>query len=151
LPATKEQEVVADKGIYVMRRLKNHLRNSWRVLLAVLVFAGATAAVDAAGIGFRNDTNQVLYVQGAWVTKAGVQRGSVLVIKPGQTVWDNNLKNGTRTITVCDGTNRTLLLDSVNFDGTTDQLFGVAPIQMPMKNGPRVKLNSLPLPPAGGN
>jgi hypothetical protein len=132
-----------------MSRVMDHLRNPWRVLLVLAAFALVPAAVDASGIGFRNDTNQVLYVQGSYVTKAGVQRGSVLVIKPGQTVWDNNLKNGNRTITVCDGTNRVLLLDTVPFEGTTDQLFGVAPIQMPMKNGPRVKLNVLPLPAPG--
>ena len=132
-----------------MSRFLGNLRNTGRALLAVVAFALVPAAVEAAGIGFRNDTNQVLYVQGSWVTKAGVQRGSVLVIKPGQTVWDNNLKNGNRTITICDGTNRVLFADAVNFDGTNDQLFGVAAIQMPMKNGPRVKLNSLPLPPPG--
>jgi hypothetical protein len=132
-----------------MRGFLGNLRNTGRALLAVVAIAVVPAAVEAAGIGFRNDTNQVLYVQGSWVTKAGVQRGSVLVIKPGQTVWDNNLKNGNRTITICDGTNRVLLLDAVNFDGTNDQLFGVAPIQMPKQNGPRLKLNSLPLPPPG--
>ncbi len=134
-----------------MRHLTENLRTPLRALLVVAAFAGASAAVEASGIGFRNDTNQVLYIQGSWVTRAGVQRGSVLVVKPGQTVWDTNLKNGTRTVTICDGTNRTLLLDSVNFDGATDQLFGVSAIPMPMKNGPRVKLNVLPVPPPGGN
>jgi hypothetical protein len=133
-----------------MSRFLGPLRYTWRVLLAVVAFAVVPAATEAAGIGFRNDTNQVLYIQGSWVTKGGVQRGSVMVVQPGKTVWDNNLKNGTRTITICDGTNRVLLLDGVAFDGTTDQLFGVAPIQMPMKNGPRVKLNTLPVP-VGGN
>jgi hypothetical protein len=132
-----------------MSRLMDHLRNPGRVLLALVCLAMVPMALEAAGIGFRNDTNQVLYVQGSWVTKAGVQRGKIIVLKPGQTDWDNNLKNGTRTITVCDGTNRVLLVDSVNFDGTTDQFFGVAAIQMPMKNGPRVKLNALPVPAVG--
>ena len=134
-----------------MNRLKDQLRNAGRVLLAAVAFALVPGAVEAAGIGFRNDTNHVICVQGSWVTKAGVKRGKLLVIKPGDTLWDNNLANGNRTITICDGNNRVLLLDAVNFDGINDQFFSVGPLAMPAKNVPRVKLNPQPVPvPAGG-
>ena len=132
-----------------MAGFRSLLRNTWRILLAVVVLALVPAVLEAAGIGFRNDTNQVIYVQGASLGKGGPERGKLLVIKPGQTAWDVNLMKGVRTIAVYDAANRVLFLDSVNFDGATDQFFSVQPVPPAPKMPPRVKLKELPVPAPG--
>jgi hypothetical protein len=120
------------------------------VLLAVGVFALVPAWVDAAGIGFKNDTKQVLYIQGSFETPRGIQRGQVQTIKPGEIGWDSNLCKGNRIITVYDANNRPLLVQVIPFDGTNDQFFGVS-IPMPAPKGPKVKLTPEKAPPMTGN
>lgn len=130
-----------------MSRAMDHLRNAWRPILAVAVLVLVPAALEAAGIGFRNDTKQKIYVQGSMVVNGQVkQRGPLLTIKPGDTDWDTNLPKGARTITIYDANNRILWQGAIPFDGITDQYFSFQAVPVAPNQPPRFKLKELPLP-----
>jgi len=133
-----------------MRRFTDYLRNTGPASLAVVVLVLVPAALEASGIGFRNDTNQTIHVQGSLVVNGQVkQRGSLLRIKPGETAWDLNLPKCVRTITVYDGSNRVLFQGAIPFDGMNDLFFAVQPVAVPANQPPRVKLKELPVPVGG--
>ena len=103
--------------------------------------------VEAAGFGFRNDTPYPIYVQGSAVANGQIQRGPLLLIKPGQIAWDINLMQGNRTITIYSTANQKLFQDLRMFQGK-DQFYSVVPLSAPRGQAPRVDLKELPLPPA---
>src|SRR5436309_12384548 len=93
-----------------MSRVTDYLRNAGRVLLAVVVVALVPAAVEASGIGFRNDLpieqKITIRVQGSLVVNGQVrQRGPLMKLKPGETAWALNLPKCLRTITIYDNNN----------------------------------------------
>lgn len=124
------------------------LRSTWQALLAVVVLGLLPLASDASGIGFKNDTNQPLYIQGATTSNGQTKRGLLLVIPPGATKWDVNLSAKTlRVITITDASGRILYQDVKYFQGM-DMLFSVAPLPPMPKTPPKVDLKGpLPLPP----
>lgn len=130
-----------------MGRFKKHLRNARKGLLALALLVLVPAAVEAAGFGFRNDTQIPIYVQGSCTVNGQIQRGPLLYIKPGQTAWDVNLKNSTRTITIYDASNQKLFQDTLPFLGK-DIFYSVVTVAVPRGQPPRVDLR-LTQPPPG--
>src|SRR5215471_3732869 len=100
-----------------MGRSTTHTRNAWQAMLAMLVLALVPAVLEAAGIGFRNDTPHPIYVQGSSLVNGKVQRGPLLYLKPGETAYDVNLMKGPRTITVCNPANQKMFHDVRPFEG----------------------------------
>lgn len=80
-------------------------RNLTRIagLMVAAVLVGALPQTAAAGgIGFRNDLNTPIIVQGVSFANIKGQptkvRGKPLLIEPGKTAWDVNVKPGDREI-----------------------------------------------------
>jgi len=131
-----------------MSRIQDYLRSTTRAALAVVVLALVPAAVQAASdIGFRNDLNHTIYVQGSIVVNGQVrQRGSLLKIKPGETAWDRNLHKCLRTITIYDGANNKVFEAVISADGMNDQFFSVQLAPPAPKQPPLVRLKQMPVP-----
>lgn len=66
-------------------------------LFSVVLCAGPLAA---SGIGFKNETNMPVIVQGASVVKGMLTRGKPLLILPQRIGWDANVPLGTREVTI---------------------------------------------------
>ena len=81
-----------------------------KVALALVVLPLLAGSARAAGIGFKNDLKIPIIVQGASFEKNVVRRGQPLLIYPGKTVWDLNLKPGNRFITIYDARQPTRIL-----------------------------------------
>jgi hypothetical protein len=90
-----------------MRRLARFLK---KAALALVVLPLLASSVRAAGIGFKNDLKIPIIVQGATFEKNVLRRGQPLLIYPGKTVWDLNLKTGNRFITIYDGRQPTRII-----------------------------------------
>ncbi|HYV35747.1 MAG TPA: hypothetical protein VE988_08590 [Gemmataceae bacterium] len=112
-----------------MSLLLNHLRNARHGLLTLLAVALIPAASEAAGMGFRNNTAEPIYVQGSMVVNGQVKRGPLILIKPGQTAWDVNLPMGARTITIYNAANQKIYQEVRAFQGV-DVLFVVTSMQL---------------------
>jgi hypothetical protein len=123
------------------------LTNTRRAVLGMLVVLLVPALAAAAGIGFRNDTPYPIYVQGSFVANGQIQRGPLILIKPGQTGWDVNLLMGNRTITIYSPSNQKLYQDMRVFHGK-DQFYSVVPAPVFRGQPQRVDLKEMPLPPA---
>jgi hypothetical protein len=95
--------------------------------LAVLVLGlmgGLPNLAEAAGIGFRNDLNSRVIVQGASVVNNVVRRGQALQIDPGKTLWDTNLPDGNREVIIYAGQpSRILHRSIVPFQGRDITLY----------------------------
>lgn len=74
--------------------------------MALTLPAGAAAE----GIGFINEVKIPVIVQGSTVDRQMIRRGLPVVVFPGKTGWDINLKPGPRFITVYDGRQTTRVL-----------------------------------------
>ena len=83
-----------------MNRLHRNLGTACVGLCALALLGGLATPAGAAGIGFRNDLNIRIVVQGASNVNNVVRRGQPLVIEPGKTLWDTNLPSGPREIVI---------------------------------------------------
>src|SRR5438093_1999341 len=90
-----------------MKRLRRFLK---KVALAVVVLPLLAGSARAAGIGFKNDHKIPIIVQGASLENNVIRRGQPLLVYPGKTVWDLNLKPGNRFITIYDARQPTRIL-----------------------------------------
>jgi hypothetical protein len=90
-----------------MKRLARILK---QVALALVVLPLQAGSAQAAGIGFKNDLKIPIIVQGASLENNVIRRGQPLLIYPGKTVWDLNLKPGKRFITIYDGRQPTRII-----------------------------------------
>jgi hypothetical protein len=130
-------------------------RKSGLICLCLLALAvcGLTPAWAAAGgtIGYRNDTNLVILVQGSSVDpKGNINRGPPHQINPRETASDQIAVNGTKTITVYDPKvpGRVYYSGQINFLGK-DQLYSIQLDPVMAAGGvPRVKLVPIALPQA---
>lgn len=97
------------------------------------------------GIGFRNELNMPVLVEGASLVNGTLRRGQPIRIAPGQMAWDCNLSPGLRYVTIYDANQPTRILyrdPPIPFQGR-DILYGVKP--MPNRQD-RVLLVGMPLP-----
>jgi hypothetical protein len=120
------------------------LKNTWRILLVLAGLGVAPMVAEAAGIGFKNDTNQMIYVQGCSIVNGKPVRGPLLQIPPGKTLWDLGLPKGDRLIKITNAANQTVFEELRFFDGT-DTFYGVVPVIY--KGPPKVFLDKRMLPP----
>ncbi|MBM4067676.1 MAG: hypothetical protein FJ271_01840 [Planctomycetes bacterium] len=105
--------------------------------LATVVLLPCRAAAE--GIGFVNELKMPIIVQGSTVENNMVRRGLPVLVFPGKTGWDINLKPGRRFITIYDGRQTTRVLyqgPPLLFAGR-DMLFAVRVVP---GNPPRVLL-----------
>jgi hypothetical protein len=106
------------------------VHNLWRKMLggtlALALLALLPLQARAAGIGFRNETNSPIVVQGASFVGGMLRRGQALIIHPNRSALDPRLPLGTRLIIIYDANqpNRVLLRERVEFRGQ-DLLFRV--------------------------
>jgi hypothetical protein len=82
--------------------MRRHLRgwNAGSLLLAVVSLAGAAPPAEAAWLGFRNDTNNTLVVQGASFVNNVPRWGKPNRLLPGEVYWENILVPGPKLIAV---------------------------------------------------
>jgi hypothetical protein len=124
-----------------MNRLFRNLGTAGLGLCALGLLGGLPAPAAAEGIGFRNDLNVRIIVQGASKVDNVVRRGLPLQIDPGKTLWDTNLPMGEREIVIYGAQgNRLLFRMIVPFQGQDVMLYVV-----PAGPG-RVRLSDRPLP-----
>jgi hypothetical protein len=83
--------------------MMRHLRgwNAGSLLVAVVVLLGVLpAAAEAAWLGFRNDTNGTIVVQGASIVNNLPRWGKPYRLLPGEVYWENILVQGNKLIAV---------------------------------------------------
>src|SRR5438105_15090319 len=86
----------------------------------------AQGQVLGPGIGFRNDLKAPVIIQGVSLVNNMQRRGQPFLVKPGKTVWDNNLPMGLRYYTIYDANQQRILLRDRNVRvQTIDQFFGI--------------------------
>jgi hypothetical protein len=123
--------------------LWQRLGNAKQALLALAVLGLLPVAVEAAGIYFSNETNQIIYVRCYSIINGQRVQGQLLSIPPKGILMDINVPKGDRYIRITDGSNRVLFEEPRYFDGT-DAFYGVVP--MPMKGPPKVFLDKRAMP-----
>jgi hypothetical protein len=112
------------------------------LVLALPAFELLSAQVQAAGIGFRNELNSPVVVQGGYIVNGQVRWGKPLVIPCGKEAWDVNLMVGVRRIVVFDANNLKVPLfgGDLRFLGK-DLFFAVTPVKTPPNLPPKAQLN----------
>src|SRR5262245_28295112 len=96
-------------------------RNACVTLFALAVLGGLPEAALAAGMGFRNDLNIPIVIQGETVVNNTSRRGQLLVVQPRKAAWDTNLMAGKRKVTIYEANQpyRVLWCDYIPFDGNS--------------------------------
>jgi hypothetical protein len=132
--------------------------------VAVLCLLGSrSAGADGGWMGFRNDTNIPIIIQGVSIINRVPRQGPRHVLQPGQECWDVMIAKGNKLILIADAKQptRILLQETVNYAGA-DLFFSVQPdaAVIPLPNAPRtgiiipkVKISTskaTTAPPAGG-
>jgi hypothetical protein len=129
----------------------------------VCLVANRSAAAEGGWLGFRNETNTPIIVQGVSIINRVPRQGPRHVLQPGQECWYVMIAKGNKLILVADAKQPTRLLaqETVTYSGT-DIFFAVQPdaAVIPLPNAPRagivipkVKLTNskaTTTPPAGG-
>jgi hypothetical protein len=94
--------------------------------LAALSFQPATA--EAASIGFRNDTDSPLMLQGMSIVNGVVRRGKLHVLQPGDVAWDPIIAPGNKLVVIADPSQptRTLCQETI-VCGVTDAFYSIQP------------------------
>src|SRR5438045_133033 len=94
------------------------MARTWQVwqAAAALITAAAPAWVQAAWLGYKNDTQTVIIVQSASAVNNQLRPGKAHVLYPGEIAWDAVTAPGPRRLSVYDPkqSNRLLLWDTVN-------------------------------------
>src|SRR2546423_8791295 len=70
----------------------------------------ARAQAPGPGIGFRNDLKAPVIVQGVSQVGNMHRRGQPFLVRPGKTVWDNNVPNGMRYYTIYDANQQRIMV-----------------------------------------
>jgi hypothetical protein len=109
-------------------------------MMALLVLGAGPAFSQAAWLGYRNDTNAPVILQGSSIVNKVPRLGRIHVLYPGEVAWDAVLQAGDKTITIIDGkTRRPLYKGTVNC--TSDLFLSIR------ADGPgRVKLTPTKMP-----
>jgi hypothetical protein len=110
------------------------------ILVAVITLVtalGLPGVSAAAGIGFRNETDLAIRVQGAVYVNGAILRSPSFVVPVGQTGWDFKVPVGNRLIYIYDAQrpNRTLFKGMIQCQGK-DMLFVVRPNLQPTTTNP---------------
>ena len=89
-------------------------------MLVLLTDSGRSFA-DNGWLGFRNDTNAPVVVQGVSIINRVARQGPRYVLKPGQECWYIMIAPGNKLILVADAKQptRTLLQETVNYAGAS--------------------------------
>src|SRR4051812_33236854 len=89
-------------------------------LASILIAAATASAADPRWLGFRNDTNTVVIVQGISIVNRVPRQGPRHILKPGQESWDMMIAPGNKLILVADAKQptRVLLQQTVSYTGT---------------------------------
>ena len=94
------------------------------ILLSFLGLVALPAAGQAAWMGFRNDVNVTIVVQGSSVVQGEVRLGKPHLLYPGEVSWDCIVQPGTKQILIFD-TKKRLLLNGTVTAGADDLFFSV--------------------------
>ncbi len=114
-----------------MPRRFSAIRALYSALVPLLALAMMPAAAGAGPlIGFRNDTNGTIIVQGMSVMNGQLRLGKRLTLQPGAVAWDTIAAPGNKLITVVDAKQptRTLLQDTIQC-GTKNLFFTIGPVK----------------------
>jgi hypothetical protein len=100
------------------------------LVLLLMILAWPSTAQAGSLIGFRNDTDGPIIVQGMSVINGQVRQGKRLTIQPGGIAWDVIAVPGNKLITVVDGKQptKTLLQQTVQCGGRT-LFFAIQPVK----------------------
>jgi hypothetical protein len=96
-------------------------------LLGLAALALAPAEASAAWLGFRNDTQFPIVVQGASVVNGNLRRGKPQLLYPGEVFWESIVVPGKKVVEVYDPKQpRRPALHQEGIDcGATDQFFSI--------------------------
>lgn len=108
---------------------------------AILSFIGNSSyGADGGWLGFRNDTNTPIIIQGVSIINRVPRQGPRHVLQPGQECWDVMIAKGNKLILIADAKQPTryLMQETVTYAGT-DLFFTVKPDPaiIPLPNAPR--------------
>jgi hypothetical protein len=117
-------------------------------LLALLVVGMLPAPAMAAWLGFRNDTDRAVVVQGFSIVGGVVRQGARHTIQPEQLSWDQIVVPGNKLIVIVDAKQptRTLFRGTVIF-GAADQFFSIQDVKGTEQNPANPKPKPQKLPP----
>lgn len=124
----------------------SHVRNHFRLLLALGALLIGGAAAEAAGlVGYRNDTQQAVVVQSTVVSNGMVRRSRPQTLYPGEVARDSLAFTGPRTIKVYDAKKPTAELFSGEISSTEDVVLSIrvkttAPIKGQPAAPPRIEV-----------
>lgn len=99
-----------------------------------------SVAADGGWMGFRNDTNVPIVIQGVSIINRVPRQGPRHILQPGQECWDVMIAKGNKLILIADAKQptRALMQQTVTYSGT-DLFFSVQPDAaiIPLPNAPR--------------
>jgi hypothetical protein len=100
-------------------------------VICLAVPSGATAG----SLGYRNDTEGPVIVQGMSIIRGVLRAGKRHVLQPGDVGWDQIVAPGNKLIIVSDAKQPTKVLyqGTIQFLGNT-QFYSIKPFQAPKKN-----------------
>jgi hypothetical protein len=142
-------------------------KQAWLGLLTLAGMASIPAAVSAGELGFRNDTEAPVIVQGMSIIRGKIFAGKRHVLQPGDVGWDNILAAGNKLVIIADAKQptKTLYQGTITFQfaGNT-QFYSIKAIKDPppkkkpgdkpgkpqKQTPPRIDIE-LTTPPARGN
>jgi hypothetical protein len=109
--------------------------------LAMLCLSSVRSiAADGGWMGFRNDTNSPIVIQGVSIINRVPRQGPRHTLQPGQECWDVMIAKGNKLILIADAKlpTRSLMQETVTYSGT-DLFFSVQPDAtiIPLPNAPR--------------
>src|SRR5437588_7195042 len=117
-------------------------------LLAALAVAVGPAAVFAGSLGFRNDTDGPVIVQGMSIIRGKIYAGKRHVLQPGDVGWDHIVAQGNKLVVVADAKQptKTLYQGTIQFLGNT-QFYSIKVAAAPVAKDPPTKKKSGDKPP----
>jgi hypothetical protein len=113
---------------------RERLGQTFTIAFALALLPLLPEMANAAGIGFRNELDMPILIQGASNINGMIRRGQPIILLPGRTGLDPNIPPGQRQISIYDANqpNRVLLRTTIPVPLTGQNLyFSVRPASVP--------------------
>ena len=126
-------------------------RRSKLIALGLVAMLGLTvlpSAATAGSLGFRNDTDGPVIVQGMSIIRGKIYAGKRHVLQPGDVGWDHIVAQGNKLVVVADAKQptKTLYQGTIQFLGNT-QFYSIKLAGAPVAKDPPTKKKSGDKPP----
>ena len=121
--------------------MRSRMKLVWLGLAVALGMATCPVAALAGALGFRNDTNGPVIVQGMSIIRGQIRAGKRHVLQPGDVGWDQIVAPGNKLIVISDAKQptKTLYQNTIQFLGNT-QFYSIKAVEDPAaKDTPKKK------------